>query len=133
MELPKGKAILMCDQVIEDVSTHKKTLVGIFSVIFSEVFPCMHPHLSLFVALHNGRGKMTISLKMRRIGDVEPIFFIDGKVPFNNPTEVVELVYNLNRIPFQEPGTHAFEIYAEEQMIFESRFELTQLQPPPQP
>jgi hypothetical protein len=124
MDLPSGKAILMCDQVIEDAVTHKKTLVGTFNIIYAEDFPCIHQRLSVFASLQNGRGKMTVSLKLRRVGDEEIILQIDGNVAFDNPTQVIDLVYNIQKIPFAQAGTHAFEIYAEGNLISDSRFEL---------
>ena len=46
---PSGLAIVVCDQIIEDKATSKKSLIGIFNNIASQTFPCRHPALSVFV------------------------------------------------------------------------------------
>ena len=44
---PSGLAIVVCDQIIEDKATSKKSLIGIFNNIASPTFPCRHPQLSV--------------------------------------------------------------------------------------
>ena len=61
---PIGLAIVICDQIIEDKLTHKKSLIGIFNQIATPTFPCRHPRMAVFVSLTEGRGAYDVRLRM---------------------------------------------------------------------
>src|SRR5712672_2131447 len=97
MEKPMGVAILICDKVITEAETKNKTLVSTFNTIQAKSFPCVHPALSVFVALTNAAGEKTVHLVFS-IGQ-EKIIKVGGKVKFDNPNQTVELVFNLLKVP----------------------------------
>ena len=61
---PSGLAIVVCDQIIEDKATNKKSLIGIFNNIASQTFPCRHPQLSVFVSLTEGHGNYDARMRI---------------------------------------------------------------------
>jgi len=57
LETPMGLALVVCDTIIEDKLTGKKTLVGLFDRLQTSRLPCVHPAMTVFVSLTGGRGE----------------------------------------------------------------------------
>lgn len=128
-EKPIGVAIIVCDKVISEAVSNNKTLISIFNTINAEKFPCAHDRMSVYVALSNGQGKKQVSLVLKEIsnGNPAPKMRLSGNVQFDDPNRVVELIFNMRRIVFAAPGIYAFEVLADNEYIFESRFNVVQL------
>ena len=91
-EKPICQALVVCDQIITDAATGKKTLVGIFNNLGASQFPCVHPRFCVYVALTNGHGEYTVELRLvHEGGTLEPIAKAQGKIKFGAPTEMLEL------------------------------------------
>ena len=122
---PEGLAILICDYFIEDLKTHKKSLIGIFNRIQSAGFPCSHPQLHVFISLTDGRGDYDAQLRciFRETGDV--CFGASGKISFPDPNAVIELNFLINNAVFPKPGPYSFEFLCNGEMVLERRFMVT--------
>ena len=81
---PIGLAIVVCDQIIEDKLTGKKSLIGIFNQIGTNNFPCRHPQMCVFVSLTEGRGQCAARLRItcRREAVAENIEELGEAGPF---------------------------------------------------
>jgi hypothetical protein len=131
---PTGLAIVVCDQIIEDKLTHKKSLIGIFNNISSPTFPCRHPQLSVFVSLTEGQGSYTARLRMANEETSESVTDINGQIQFPDIHAAVDLNFNLVGLTFPKPGLYSIEFYCDDALVLERRFHLTQVkpqQPPP--
>jgi hypothetical protein len=126
-EQPMAQALVICDSVIDDVLTRKKSLIGIFSVIRAASFPVQHPNMSVYASLTNGRGEVQVTLRCVRVADDKEVFTAAGPVNFPDPTQVIELIFNLNRVPFETPGLYTFELLAQDNWLLEKRFSVEQL------
>ena len=129
-EKPIGEAIVICDQIITEVGTNKKSLIGVFNSIAGNAFPVQHPRLCVYCAMSNGRGHGTLQLKCIRVEDSSEVARVSGNVNFLDPNAVVELVFNFLNIPFERPGLYTFELGCEGEYLMEKRFTVLQLQPP---
>ena len=121
-EKPIGIAIVGCDRVITEALTNNKTLVSTFNQISAQSFPCRRS-LSVYVALSNASGEKQVELILRR--EDQSMLKVGGKVKFDHPNHVIELIFNLKNVVFPTDGTYAFEIHADEEYVFESRFGVT--------
>jgi hypothetical protein len=128
---PVGLAMIICDQIIEDVQTRKKSLIGIFNQIGSTVFPCRHPQLSVFVALTEGRGQATAKLRIANEQTTTPVAEINGQIQFPDIHTVVELNFNLVGLVFPEPGLYSIEFYCDDILLLERRFHVVKVKEPP--
>jgi hypothetical protein len=126
-EKPIGEALVICDQIITEVGTNKKSLIGIFNSIASLQFPTQHTRLCVFCAMSNGRGEMMVELRCVRMDDSYEVARIAGKMDFPDPNRVIELVATFNNIPFDRPGLYTFEMHCEGEMILEKRFNVLSL------
>ncbi|MBU0716889.1 MAG: hypothetical protein KJ749_01465 [Planctomycetes bacterium] len=104
LETPMGLALLVCDMIIEDKLTGKKTLVGLFDRIQTGRFPCVHPAMTVFVSLTGGRGKYPCEVICRHQDNETIAFSAKGQVVLPDPRTVVDLVFRLNGVRFPKPG-----------------------------
>ena len=63
-------SIVLCDQVIEDRRTNKKSYIGVFNDILVERLPAKHPCMYLVVSLTNCLGRREIEITIARDTDL---------------------------------------------------------------
>ncbi len=124
---PQLVAFVVCDSIIEDRKTGKKTLVGIFNRVNSRSFPCKHPALSVFVSLTGGRGRYQAQLQCVKSAEDRPILQLEGLIDFDNPKAVVELGFNIHGLSFPEPGAYDFQFLCDGELKMTRPFEVLQV------
>lgn len=130
---PTGLAIVVCDQIIEDKLTHKKSLIGIFNQIATSNFPCRHPQMSVFVSLTEGRGACNARLRVAHEETTHVVAEVHGQIQFADIHSVVELNFNLVGLVFPQPGLYSIEFFCDDALILERRFHVIQMQQPQMP
>lgn len=128
---PFGLAIVVCDQIIEDKFTGKKSLIGTFNQIATSEFPCRHPQLCVFVSLTEGRGECSARLRIVHDESNHVVAEVGGNIQFPEVQSVVELNFNMVGLSFPEPGLYSIEFYCDDVLVLERRFNVTQINPPP--
>ena len=103
LESPLGLSLLMCDAIIEDKHTGKKTLVGLFDRVHARRFPCVHPFMCVFVSLTGARGKFPCEVVCRHQDSHTVAFSAKGEVTMRDPRQVVDLVFRLSGVTFAKP------------------------------
>ena len=124
---PMGIALMVCDQVITEAVTNKKSLIGIFNQISARTFPCRHPRICIFVSLTGGHGKTKTEIRCVNEGMEQALFAAEGEVVFKNPNHVVEAVFEFNNVTFPAPGLHCIEVVSDGQLVLQRRFIVAQL------
>jgi len=116
--LPVVKAFLICDQVIHDAQTGKKTLVGVFHELRAERFPAVHPVLWIYANLTDARGKYAFEI---RLVDVERNNVLGKGTPpeihIPGPLQTTELSAQLRNIALPGPGTYEFQLLTNGELI----------------
>jgi hypothetical protein len=130
---PTGLAIVICDQIIEDKLTGKKSLIGIFNQIATQNFPCRHPQICVFVSLTEGRGQCAARLRIVHDESNHLVAEVKGNIQFPDVNMVVELNFNLVGLTFPEPGMYSIEFYCDDAIILERRFTVSHIKPPQGP
>jgi hypothetical protein len=134
LEKPICQALIVCDQLITDAATGKKTLVGIFNSLGAMQYPCVHPKFCVYVALTDGRGEYGAELRLINEGNQNPIVKAQGKINFPSPMDMLELNFEFVNVTFPEPGPHTIELYCDDELLTERRFtvvKIEQQQKPP--
>ncbi len=126
---PIPLALLVCDTVITDAMTGKKTLVGIFNAIGANKFPHVIPSMNIFASLTNLEGEVEVKIKMIA-GNDDVVFELPAKVPFKNPFETPELFFNLQNFRVNAPGTYELQLIAKNQVIATRLLIFKEVQPP---
>ena len=128
---PSGLAIIVCDQIIEDKTTGKKSLIGIFNNIASPTFPCRHPALCVFVALTEGHGTYAARLRIANEETGVTVTDVNGQIQLPDVNMAAELVFNFIGVEFAVPGLYAIEFYCDDALILERRIQVLTAKPPP--
>ena len=131
-EEPMGLSLVVCDTVIEDRQTGKRSLIGLFDRLHAPSFPCMHPALSVLVTLTNVGGELPCEIACRHSESGETAFAAKGKVNFQDPNRVVEMVFSFNGVRFPKPGRYDLQVLVDEMLIMTRPLWVVPL-PPPQP
>lgn len=106
LETPLGLSLLMCDTIIEDKHTGKKTLVGLFDRVHARRFPCVHPFMCVFVSLTGARGCFPCEVICRHQDSHTVAFSAKGEVSMRDPRQVVDLVFRLSGVTFSKPDMY---------------------------
>jgi Family of unknown function (DUF6941) len=128
--IPTVLAMLLCDLVITDAESKKKTLVGVFERMYTPETPFIYPRgFSIYARLSDAEGHYTFK--------VETLYLEDDKIvqtssihEFNAPERlgVVEIVMVLPVMGFEKLGTYEFQLYANE--VYIGRTTLKVMTPP---
>lgn len=119
---PYPLAMVICDNIHVDPGTGKKFLLGCFSVIHAAEFPAMHPLMSLYVSITNGRGNIPVRVQLVDADEVrDPLWVVENDVEFPDPRLVMEMAFYLGGITFPEPGEYRFQLFASNEFIMERR------------
>ena len=129
---PKINAMLICDKVITEVGTNKKSLIGIFENVNAYKFPCIHHFMSIYVKLTDARGLYRFSLELVDLEDGSVIG--KGEMPkeieIDSPLATRDLVFNLAALKFKHKGKYEFRIYANNEICGQKTFLVNQIAKP---
>jgi len=117
-------AMVVCDSIIDDRQTGKKTLVGLFNQIGANSFPVRHQSLAVYCSLTEGQGKHAIQLQCVHAVEDKPIMGIDAELDMADPRAIAEMGFTLNGIVFPEPGPYEFQIICEGELVGRRAFQV---------
>ncbi len=123
---PKPLGIFICDTVIDDRATNKKSLIGIFNSIHASTVPARHQELHVFIALTDGYGQYKSRIICRHRDTGVAVFAAEGDIQFDDPNQVVELNFGLHGLVFKEFGVHDFDFYCDDLHIVSRKFTVNQ-------
>ncbi len=124
---PEVLAMILCDQVITDVDTNKKSLIGLFDQIETAALPCVIHELHVYLSLTDGHGTLPVALACVTVDEDEPLFRGDAEIEFHDPLQVVELHFVFPNARFPHSGEYRFQLSAMGQVLGERRFLVTSL------
>ena len=126
---PKAKAMLICDSVITERGTNKKSLIGVFESINALKFPHIHHFLAVYTKITEARGSYKFRLELMDLQ--KNIILGKGEIPENivldNPLGTHELVFNLGGLKFVHPGEYEFRIFANDKIFEQKAFLVKQI------
>ena len=129
LETPIGLALLVCDSIIEDKLTGKKSLIGLFDRVQTAKLPCVHPSMTIFVSLTGGRGEFPCEIICRHSDGETIAFSAKGKVVLRDPRQVVDLVFRLNGVRFPKDDMYWLHFMVDEIPIMMRPMFVTKRQP----
>jgi hypothetical protein len=124
------KAFLVCDQIIQDAQSGKKSLIGVFHELRAERFPAVHPVLWIYANLTDAHGRYHFQIRLVDVerGDVlgrgePPAIEIPG------PLQTTELSAQLRNVALPRGGTYEFQLLSNEQMLATKAIRATLVKP----
>jgi hypothetical protein len=119
---PYPLAIIICDGIWRDPYTGKCTLLGTFSALGGKRFPLVHPILSVYISITDGRGKIPLRLELVDVDEQrEPIFSMEEEVEFADPRMICEVNFQAAGIQFPESGEYRLKLFANNEFLIERR------------
>jgi hypothetical protein len=110
--IPSVVAMLVCDQVIAEQGTNKKSLIGVFELFWALAFPTIIPRISIYVKLADAFGEYHFKLRLVRLKDESLVAEIGIDADVKDSAHYSELALNMGNLPFPEPGKYEFQLYA---------------------
>ncbi len=126
---PKANAMLICDYVITERGTNKKSLIGVFENIGAATFPCTHFAMSVYIKLTDAQGGYSFRLELIdlqsdvMIGKSE----MPEEVRVPSPLDAHELVFNLRGVRFMHAGKYEFRIFANDKIFGQKKLVVEQV------
>jgi uncharacterized protein DUF6941 len=131
---PEVKAFLLCDYVLHEAGSNKKSLIGIFEQVNSPRFPFRHGRMSVYANFTDAHGSYDLALRLVRIRDGKILLEAKGMhVQVADPLQVSELGVNLEGIVFEEAGKYEFALYGNEQFLQSKPFQVRKIDAPAGP
>jgi hypothetical protein len=126
--------LIICDQIITDRITGKQSLIGMYRRIHATNFPTVYPQMCVFVSLNEGYGQVELMIRIVDANEErKPLVEGRGKVEFQTPRAITNLVLQFHGLRIPEPGEYRVQIWAGTSLLREARLEVLQAQPrPPQ-
>ena len=96
---PTLVSLLICDQVIDDKLSNKKSAIGLFSVIVVPQMPAAIHQMAVLASLTEISGKTQVELRLMRDADNSPIFTSQGYVNAPNPLATATTTVDARSLP----------------------------------
>jgi hypothetical protein len=122
---PEVLAMIICDTVIEDVESGKKSLIGIFDHVHTSHLPGLVNELNVFVSLTDGHGSPDAELRCVNAVTGEELFRTEGEVEFPDPLSVVDLHFRFQGCEFPDEGEYRFQFFCAGELLRERKFHIS--------
>lgn len=117
--------MVICDLVLEDSETGKKSLIGLFDHVYTSRLPSVIHELNVFLSLTDGHGEPTAELRCVHALSGEELFRTEGEIEFPDPLTVVDLHFRFQGCEFPDEGEYRFQFFCEGELLRERKFFVT--------
>lgn len=122
--VPTLVSLLICDQVIDDRLTRKKSVIGLFNTVIVPGVPATINRLVVLASVTEIVARTPLELRLVRDADNAVLFRSAGHVEAPSPLATVDLVFQMQGVRIPEPGQYAFELLSSGQILGRRRFQL---------
>ena len=112
--MPSVVAMLVCDQIINEAGTNKKSLIGVFETFNSPEFPALMPRLAVYVKLVDAQGIYLLKLRFVNLRDETLVAELGIQATIVDSSYSAEVAINMMTLPFPEQGKYEFQLYWED-------------------
>ena len=125
---PIPMAFLICDHVITDEATKKKTLVGVFDHIMVKQFPARHGPVALYARLFDTEGTHSCKVDYLRTDTQEILGNATGEINVRSRNKSFEFSLSLPAIDVPEAGEYEFRLYLDNRLMHRAHLTALELQ-----
>lgn len=122
--VPTLVSILVCDQVIDDKLSNKKSAIGIFNTILVPKVPMAIHQLAILASVTEIVGRVELEIRLVRDSDDAVLFSGKGAVEAPDPLAVVDLLFAMQGVKIPEAGQYAFELLSGGELLGRRRFQV---------
>lgn len=131
---PVVKAFLVCDQILQDAQSGKKSLIGVFHELRAERFPAVHPQLWIYANLTDAHGRYTFQIRLVDVARNEVLG--RGEPPpidIPGPLQTTELSAQLRNVALPLAGTYEFQLLGNDALLATKAIRVAGVKPPTGP
>lgn len=120
---PSIHAFLVCDTIIIDSLTGKKSIIGAFTHLWAKTFPCQHPQVGVYFSLTDAEGQYSFEIQLVYLNKDQVIG--KGSLP---PIDIHDRLashdfgVNIPYLVFPGPGKYEFRLFANGNFITQKDF-----------
>jgi len=129
---PSLSALLVCDTVIEDKATNKKSIIGAFTNIWSQNFPCAHHHMGVYFCLTNADGAYEIRLRLTNSDSEQLLTEVGLSIKISDILSINDFGINIPLVVFPKPGRFEFQLFANKEFLGRKEFRVSESQVKPE-
>lgn len=128
---PSIQAFLVCDCVIEDSLTGKKSLIGLFTHLQAVTFPFQHQQLGLYFCMTDAEGTYHFEIDLVYINTEQLVCRASlPNIVIGDRLQISDLGINMPALLFPAPGRYEFRLRMDGHMIAQKDFNVIQLRTP---
>ena len=108
---PKIDTFLIADNVIQEKGSNKWSVIGIFSQVFSNKFPCFHSSMALYIKISDAEGEYDIRVEFTDADEKKLSVFEGIKLKVDSKLNSVDLGIRTQNLMIPKPGKYHFSLY----------------------
>jgi hypothetical protein len=125
---PSVQAFLVCDQVIEDSLTKKKSLIGIFTHLQAVAFPFQHQQMGLYFCLTDAEGTYHFDIDLVYVNNEQLVCRATlPNIVIGDRLQISDFGINIPSLIFPAPGRYEFRLRMEGHLIAQKDFNVMQM------
>ena len=128
---PSIQAFLVCDSVIEDSLTKKKSLIGIFTHLQAVTFPFQHHQVGLYFCLTDAEGTYHLEIDLVYVNTDQLVCRASlPDIAIQDRLQIADFGINVPALLFPAPGRYEFRLRMNGRVIAQKDFHVIQLPAP---
>ncbi|HMZ54043.1 MAG TPA: hypothetical protein PLT48_04310 [Nitrospira sp.] len=128
---PSIQAFLVCDSVIEDSLTKKKSLIGLFTHLQAMTFPFQHHQLGLYFCLTDAEGTYHFDIDLMHVNTDQLVCRASlPDIVIGDRLQIADFGINVPALLFPSPGRYEFRLRVNGRVIAQKDFSVIQVTPP---
>jgi hypothetical protein len=125
---PSVQAFLVCDHVIEDSLTKKKSLIGLFTHLQSVSFPFQHQQMGLYFCLTDAEGPYQFEIDLVYLNDEQLLCRATlPNIDIPDRLQISDFGINVPAIVFPAPGRYEFRLLMNGKLLAQKDFNVIQM------
>ncbi|HNK13976.1 MAG TPA: hypothetical protein PKJ04_15125 [Nitrospira sp.] len=128
---PSIQAFLVCDSVIEDSLTKKKSLIGLFTHLQAMTFPFQHHQLGLYFCMTDAEGTYHFDIDLMHVNTDQLVCRASlPDIVIGDRLQIADFGINVPALLFPSPGRYEFRLRVNGRVIAQKDFSVIQVAPP---
>ncbi len=125
---PSVQAFLVCDCVIEDSLSKKKSLIGIFTHLQALSFPFQHQQLGLYFCMTDAEGTYHFDIDLVYV-TIDQLVCRAAlpRIVIGDRLQITDFGINIPALVFPTPGRYEFRLRMDGHVIAQKDFNVIQL------
>ena len=129
---PSVQAFLVCDCVIEDSLTKKKSLIGLFTHLQAAAFPFQHHQVGLYFCLTDAEGTYHFEIDLVYVNTDQLVCRASlPNIVIGDRLQISDFGINIPALLFPAPGRYEFRLRMNSRVIAQKDFNVIQLSAAP--